>query len=183
MMYLCLHSFEGVIADSNAFDVSKDFSDGRFFCSPMLTTNQDSSTSEWADTSETPYFVVAQCTTGSDFTLGGGPIAVFCSTYTYSDGTVVNFNGYGDGYGWAWVGGVCPCSDITLFDDGSGNTKGADLTVDSALHKGPVFLCQTGAAALLMSADESNIWDLTTGVTVSPDPAAMAIGWACESAA
>lgn len=176
MMYLCLHSFE------DGMDISKDFSDGHLFHSPNLTTNLCVSNTEWADTSRAPYFVVARCTTGCDFTKAGGPVAVFCSTYTYSDGTNVSANGYGDGYGWAWIGGVCPCKDITLFDDETGAGKGVEITVDGALHKGPVFLCQTGAAALLMSCDESNVNDATTGVT-GVDPASLAIGWACASAA
>lgn len=176
MMYLCLHSFE------DGMDISKDFSDGHLFHAPNLTTNLCASNSEWADTSELPYHVVARCITGCDMSKSGGPVAIPCSTYMYSDGTGVAANGYGDGYGWFWVGGVCPCKEITILDDGSGNTKGVDLTVDSALHKGPVFLCSTGAAALLMSCDETNIHDLTTGITLS-DPGALAIGWACVSAA
>lgn len=177
MMYLCLHSFE------DGMDISKDFSDGHFFHAPNLTTNLCVSNSEWADTSVGPYFVVARCTTGSDFTRGSGAVAIFCSTYTYSDGTIVAANGYGDGYGWAWVGGVCPINDITLFDDETGAGKGIDFTVDSVLRGGPVFLCQTGVAAWLMTCDETNILDDTEGVVVVPNPAAMAIGWVCDSAA
>lgn len=176
MMYLCLHSFE------DGMDISYDFSDGHFFHASGLGL-LCISTTEWADTSRAPWFVTSRCITGNDMSKSGGPVAIFCSTYTYSDGTVVATQGYGDGYGWAWVGGVCPIKDVTMFDnkaDGAG--KGFDFTCDEDIHKGPVFLCSTGAAAWLMSADESNIHDLTTGVTLS-DPGALAIGWVCDSAA
>lgn len=173
MMYLCLHSFE------DGMDISKDFSDGHFFHSPSDVGCI--SCSEWADTSVGPYFVVSRCTTGADVTRNVAA-AIFCSTYTYSDGTGVNANGYGDGYGWAWVGGVCPCKDITILDDETGAGKGVELTVDGVLGRGPVWLCQTGAAALLMSTDLSNINDATLGAG-DEAIAAQAIGWVCDSAA
>lgn len=176
MMYLCLHSFE------DGMDVSQDFSDGHFFHAPNLTSNADLSQTEWSDTSRGPYFVVSRCTTGNDFTTAGGPVAIPCSTKTYSDGTVNATNGYGDGYGWFWVGGVCPCKDVTIMDD-SGFFTGVDLTVDSLVRKGPVFLCQTGAAAWLMSCDPSNVMDDTAGAALNPSAAALRIGWVCDSAA
>lgn len=178
MTYLCLHSFE------DGMDISKDFSNGHLFHAPYVTTNLCMSNSEWSDTSELPGHVVIRCTTGCDITKGGCQVAIPCSTYTYSDGTGVYAAGYGDGYGWFWTGGVCPCKEITIMDDGSGNYKGVDLTVDGALHKGAVYLCTTGAAALLMSCDQSNVNDTdTTSAMVGPQPAAMAIGWCCMSAA
>ena len=177
MMYLCLHSFE------NGMDISKDFSDGHFFHGPIAQDAACGSCSEWADTSYVPFFVVARCTTGSDITRNCA-VAIPCSTHIYSDGTIVNAQGYGDGYGWFWVGGVCPCKDITLFDNGAnGAGKGVDLTVDANLGHGPVYLCQTGAAAWLMSAEETSAMDLTTGLALAIDPAALAIGWVCGSAA
>lgn len=171
MMYLCLHSFE------DGMDISKDFSDGHFFHSPSDVGCI--SCSEWADTSVGPYFVVSRCTTGADVTRNSA-VAVFCSTYTYSDGTGVNTAGYGDGYGWAWVGGVCPCKDVTLLDDETGAGKGVELTVDSVLGRGPVIMCQTGATAWLMSADMSNINDATLG---AQGECPAIIGWVCDSAA
>lgn len=174
MIYLCLHSFE------DGMDISKDFSDGHFFHSPSDIVCI--SNSEWADTSVGPWFVVSRCTTGADVTRNCA-VAVFCSTFTYSDGTIVAANGYGDGYGWAWCGGVCPINDVTLLDDETGAGKGIDFTVDAVLGRGPVVLDQTGAAAWLMSADESNDFDLTTGVVTMPNRAARVIGWVCDSAA
>lgn len=176
MMYLCLHSFE------DGMDISADFSDGNFFHAHSDLTS--AATAEWQNTSGiAPYFVLSRCTTGSDFTKAGSPIAIFCSTKTYSDGTKVSAQGYGDGYGWAWVDGVCPCKDITIFDDGSGNKKGVDLTVDTATDRGVVFLENTGGCALLMDADESNVNDVTTGIVTGLEPASLAIGWVCASAA
>lgn len=155
MMYLCLHSFEA------GTDISKDFSNGNMF--HMTSGSGCISCSVWADVSTGPYFVVSRCTTGS---VLNGAVAIFCSTFTYSDGTSVNAKGYGDGYGWAWVEGVCPCKDITIFDDETGSLKGAEIMVDDDLACGPVCLRQNGSNAILAQAENS-----------------LRVGWVCASAA
>ncbi len=170
MMYLCLHSFE------DGMDISVDFSDGN--CFHTTSDETAAATAEFADAGKVPYCVVSRCTTGADPSKSNA-VALFCSTNTYSDGTVVLSQGYGDGYGWAWVGGVCPAKDITIFDDGSGNFQGVDLTVDAGVGKGPVYLDQTGAAALMMATDLSNINDATLG----SNGRFGEIGWVCDSAA
>lgn len=183
MMYLCYHSFEGRASGSNSLDISKEFSDGNFFCTPA--TVGCISNSEWADTSRGPYFVVSRCTTGADVTQACA-VAVPCSTEIYSDGTAVSSanNGYGDGYGWFWVGGVCPCKDITLLDDETGAGKGVEITVDAGLGRGPVLLCETGAAAWLMACDMTNISDADSSEAIpGASPGSRPIGWACASAA
>lgn len=157
MMYLCLHSFE------SGMDISKDFSDGNMFHMPSGTGCI--SCSVWADVSTGPYFVVSRCTIGSDVTQNCA-LAIFCSTHTYSDGTDVNAKGFGDGYGWAWVEGVCPCKDITIFDDETGSLKGVEIQVDDDLACGPVSLRRNGSNALLAQAENS-----------------LRVGWVCASAA
>lgn len=175
MMYLCLHSFESGAAKG---DISKDFSDGRFFCAPAGLVC--ASSSEWADTSVGPYHVVSNCYTGSDVTKIG-MLAIPCSTYIRSDGTLVDSanNGFGDGYGWFWVGGVCPCKDATLLDDETGSTKGVDITCES--DKGPVLVEVTGGAAWLLPADITNLTDATS--LTGPDTGGLIAGWVCDSAA
>ena len=174
MMYLCYHSF----CKAATGDFSKDFSDGNFWCSVAGLICQ--STSEWADTSVGPYFVVTKCYTGSDVTKTG-ILAVPCSTHIKSDGTVVNTQGYGDGYGWFWVGGPCPCKDITLFDDETGDGKGVDITC--AVGRGPVMAEVTGGTAWLMATDMSDLADATNFAGVGRDMAGLLVGWTCDSAA
>lgn len=174
MMYLCLHCWSG---DGGLCDISKDFSDGHFWCAPASLGCI--SASEWADTSVGPYFVVTPCYTGSDVTKTG-IIAVPCSTHIYSDGTGVNAAGYGDGYGWFWVGGVCPCKDITLFDDETGAGKGVEITCE--VGRGPVIAEVTGGTAWLMAADMSNLADATDVAGTGRDMAGLIIGWTCDSA-
>jgi len=176
MAYLALTS-----CYSSGACISADFSDGKFFCSHPKTGC--ASQTQFADTSEVPYYVVHMCyTTAATDLTKGTPVAIPCATLA-PDGSAASTNGYGDAYGWFWVGGVCPCKDATILDDGSGNYKGVDVTVDGALHPGPVFVCYTAATQLITSADETNALDNTTGIVTVPDPAACIIGWACSSGA
>lgn len=172
MMYLCYHSF------CDGLDISKDFSDGNFFCAPAAIGC--ASCSEWADTSVGPYHVVSRCYTAiaSDATKAGR-IAIPCSTHIYSDGTGVNAAGYGDGYGWFWVGGVCPCKDATILDDETGDQKGVDLTCQC--DRGAQIIEITTGLPMLMPDDMSNMADATG--SVGSTTASIAIGWTCASAA
>jgi len=173
MMMLMYHDF-------SAQDVSGDFSDGNIFCSHVATGC--ASTAELADTSRAPYFVVAKCYTAiaTDVTKGT-PVAVPCATIA-SDGTVAYTNGYGDAYGWFWVGGVCPCEDATLLQGTVGSLLGADMTVNATTAPGPVFVDYTTGVPLLMGCDNSNSMDATTpAVTKNVD--SLACGWVCVSAA
>jgi hypothetical protein len=172
MMYLQYHCYSSLLC------ISRDFSDGKFWCS----ATKEYSTAQIADTTTgIPYYVVTSCVSGTTSCVTfGTPVAVPCATLG-GDGTTAVANDYGDAYGWFWVGGVCPCKDATLMDICTGTMVGVDMTVDTILHRGPVFLCTTGSAGWLMAADESNFNDLTTGIVVSADPAAMAIGWTCWS--
>jgi len=170
MMYLAFHSYE------DGMDISKDFSDGLFWCAPVSAGCI--STSEWADTSKGPYFVVGRCTTGTDATKGA-PLAIPCSTHIFSDGTVVNANGYGDGCGWFLIDGVIPAKDITLLDDETGAGKGVEITCQCG--RGPFIVEITGDQPILMPADISNVTDATGAVGLSPE--SIVGGWCCGSAA
>lgn len=179
MMYLCFHSFESGAIATNC--ISGDYSDGYFWCAPVRPEKTCMSTSMWADTSGVPWFVVSKCATAGDQTRGG-PVAVPCCTHINSDGTVAATNGYGDGYGWFWVDGVCPAKDVTIFQGLAGSQAGADITTDALMGHGAVMLEVTGATGDLMSCEVSNIGDETT-LNAFFDPGSLAIGWICQSGA
>ena len=69
-------------------------------------------------------------------------LAMACATLE-SDGTVTETQGYGDAYGWFWVGGVCPAKEITILDDDTGAYQGHDVTTDG-VTQGPVFFDMSG---------------------------------------
>ncbi len=170
VQYLAFHSFE------DGMDISKDFSDGKFWCSGAAIGCI--SCSEWADTSTGPWFVVTRCSTGGDQTQGS-PVCIPCSTHIYSDGTGVATNGYGDGCGWFLIDGVMPCKDITLLDDETGAGKGVEITCQC--ERGDIIIEITGDQPILMPADVSNLTDATGLVGIAAS--ALTIGWACASAA
>ncbi|MDD5533075.1 MAG: hypothetical protein PHC52_09785 [Syntrophales bacterium] len=173
MMYLQLTSY------CSGACISADFSDGKFLCAHAaeITTSMNP-----VDASIPGYYVVARCYTAvaSDATIGA-PLAVPCASLA-PDGTTAYTNGYGDAYGWFWVGGVCPCKDATIMDDGSGNTKGVDMTTFSTLRRGPFMVEITGGTCMLESPDMSAVAD-ATAVQVGPDAAALVQGWVCASTA
>ena len=179
MMYLCFHAFESdAVSETNC--ISGDYSDGHFWCAPIKQGATCASASMWADTTGIPYFVVTKCPTAGDQTRGG-PIAIPCCTHINSDGTTAAANGYGDGYGWFWVDGVCPCKDVTILQGLGGSAAGADITTDALMGHGAVMLEITAATGDLQSCEVSNILD-ATGLT-GFDPASLAIGWICQSGA
>lgn len=173
MMYLQLH-------DYSAADISADFSDGKFWCSHICSSHAMN-----ADTSISPYYVVAACYTATDVTKSQ-LIAVPCasmeadSSVSSSTGYDAATNGYGDAYGWFWVGGVCPCKDVTIMDDAAGSTKGADVTTSTTLRRGFAILEITGGTGILDSPDFTTV--------NGSDPSAglgwlTPCGWVCASAA
>lgn len=178
MMYLAYH-------DYSSLDISGDFSDGNFWCCHADTTH---ASPLGADLSTPPYYVVSRVDADviNDMTKGA-PLAVPCSTSIEADSSIqLTPNdpaaaGYGHGWGWFWVGGVCPAKDATLLDDGSGNFKGADITVDALMRKGSVIIEVTANTGTLMSADASNAGDVTTQGE-GPDAAALIVGWVDSSA-
>jgi hypothetical protein len=121
MMYLHYHAFE-----SGA--ISRDYSDTVQWC-----VQSDVSTSELNDNSHAPYCVVTnEVTAGTTDWSRGALLALPCSTVTASDGTTDGTanNSYGGGYGWFWVGGVCPVLDATLFDTTQATTTGVGVEVE-----------------------------------------------------
>jgi hypothetical protein len=176
MMYLVYHDVSDV-------DVSADYSDGLMFCCHV-----DCTKSVWNDTSDTPYFVVSRCYTGTNFgtrtdATRGLPIAIPCATVT-ADSSLAStitdpyVTGFGDAYGWFWVGGVCPVKDVTLFRGTADSLLGADITVYN-LIPGAVY-CEISSGNLkLNTGDMTDLFDetLTSSYDLLPP-----VGWVCVSA-
>lgn len=159
MMYLMFH-------DYSAEDISGDFSDGNFWCA-----HYDGSASQGyqIDISASPYYIVSRCyTTSNTDVTKGAPIAIPCATVE-SDGTTAHTNGYGDAYGWFWVGGVCPCADVTLMQGTAGNLYGADVTVNIS-RRGSFYPDLSGATFVGRSYGD---------LTESDSPTVPPLGWAC----
>ena len=158
-------SFAAYSADA---DVSGDYSDGRFWCSHCcLTDDVADATYEIAsgDGSSQPPHVLAACftTLGWDGTKGS-PIAVPCAT----------LDGYD--YGWFWVGGVCPASDVTILRGLADSDAGADVTTDD-VQAGDVFLEYTATTGLMTACDITQITDATGAIGRLPIP----IGYVLEA--
>lgn len=179
MMYMAFHSIEGAAA---AGDISSDFSESNFFC---FHYDGSHAVRYDVDTSTVPYFVVASCYTNStaglctDTSRGVCGAALACWTAS-GDGTAAYTQGYGDAFGWFWVGGVCPLSDVSLFWGlGDNTTLGVDITVDTLMRRGPVMAELTAASLHLFTSDVSNIIDATA--LVGQSGAELVIGWTCAS--
>ena len=183
MMYLAYH-------DPSAVDVSGDFSDGNAWCSQL----GDSSHTQWSDTSNTPYFVVSRCYTGTNTNMAtdatrGAPIALPCATITAdssvtsSSGSDAATDGYGGAYGWFWVGGVCPVKDVTVMADLTyGSTcggRGVDLTAGDDQRRGDLYCEFSGATLMLQSGEFTELFDATLTSAYSM---LTPVGYACVSA-
>ena len=146
---------------SNLADVSADFSDGKFWCSHCcLTADAADATYEMAtnDGSSSPAYVLATCYTAAGWDgTKGAPLAIPCAT----------MDGYD--YGWFWVGGVCPCKDVTVLQGTAGSEAGADVTT-SDVKPGPFMLVYDTAAAKPTYTDITAITDATGAVGAIPIP-------------
>ena len=173
MMYLMYHDF-------SSLDISVDFSHGSMFCSHY---DGSKAVNYNVDISTVPYYVVARCytTVAADWTRGA-PIAVACTSVTADSSVQLTTGdpyelGYGDAFGWFWVGGVCPLEDATAFQGKASSLKGADVTVRSTCSKGAVYLDHTGQA-MIGTFDSSIQIDVTNGIARYPS-----MGFVCTSAA
>ena len=181
MMYLMYHSYES----GATYDISADISDGWIGC-----LHCDGSTAQHynqqGDTSTIPYYVVGRCITAvaTDLSSGGGATALPCCSIG-TDGTDSYTQGYGDAFGWFWVGGVCPAKDLTFFDNiGAGKASvcagiGACVTGDFATRaKGNLYFEITAALStcLLTNDITTYIADATYAIPIVP------IGYSCMTA-
>jgi hypothetical protein len=162
MMYLMFHDFSS--APINATD----FSLKGAWCAHHDGSNAEKYTT---DVSSVPYYVVSKCYTAiaSDMTTLGTPIALPCATLD-GDGTATFVTGYGDAYGWFWVGGVPPLDDVSHFRGALDNTRGFDMTTDILCRKGQVYFDMTADQSWLTSCDisESGQADASKGEVPFP---------------
>lgn len=164
MMYLMYHSFESDC-------ISQDMSDSVQLCVPF-----DGSTAELYDNTNTPWFVVTNEVTNVALNNDGtrsGLIAFPCATLD-SDGTSAYGNGYGDSYGWFWVGGVCPCKDATILDGTSGNGLGVEFACSSGFYGGALAIDISTSRIFLSEYNQAS--DLPFTGQTSP-----IVGYSCAS--
>lgn len=153
MAYLMYHSFESV-------DISADYSDGLQVCSHFDNSDAEKYI---LDISACPYYVVSNELTAANSDISSGAGVAFPCFTLESDGTkssVAN-QSYGDAYGWFWIGGVCPCRDVTRLDGTLGLFIGVDISCDTLMRKGPVMFCASGQYGMF-SIDSSGFQELTT---------------------
>lgn len=186
MMYLARHEFSSEC-------ISSDFSEANIFCCAPGTLCQTHTSEVGVDASGAPpyYFVTACYTAASCEVSLGAPVAVACTT-TDADSsesldTTTNdprAQGFGHALGWFWVGGVCPCADITLLRGLGDSAAGADITCDTDAYqkKGPVMLEYTAATVNVFSCDITNFADTTLYIN-DIMVTGVAFGQACGSSA
>ena len=152
MMYLGLHCATATEANAS---ICAEFSDTGFMCSHVGMV--DASHTMFSEGSVAPYYILGTCfTTNSSDLTQGGPVAIPCATHGpgSSDQSSNYTLGYGDSFGWFWVGGVCPCKDATIMDDTQGSLRGIDLTASA--ERGPNW-CGTLADAYPLIVNESTV--------------------------
>ena len=177
MAYLMFHDYSSV-------DISADFSDGNMFCSHY---DGSKAVKYQSDISVVPWYVMARCytATSNDIT-SGSPLAVPCATIA-GDSSIEHVTGdpqdvsYGDAYGWFWVGGVCPCADVTLMQGTGGSIAGADISVDDELRKGAVMMNYLTPTTSIVNVDTSNFNDVTTLSEDTLTNIDLGVGWVCTS--
>ncbi len=180
MAYLAYHCFSSAVGVIESGDISI----GVAFCSHYDGSDAVLSHAISTDgTIATTWYVMASCENdiaASDVTKGGA-LAIPCATISAGESSDAYDSGYGDSFGWFWVGGVCPVTDVTLFE-GDADTEfiGLDLTTDLHVLSGPFLVEYTAATGILESAGVSTALDLTD---VGPTclPFGCAVGYACCS--
>jgi len=166
MMYGCLAEF----SETNHC-VSGDISDGLGWCAHTCLTEDVSSANDptyispyWNGESQ-PFWVMSTAISATACTKdisGCGQVCLPCSSL-------------GDNqWGWFWVGGVCPCKDVTFLDDVSAVWTGADMTAIGVVA-GNWHLCITGGSALMTGADWSATVDATIPTGVNYEPSGYAL--------
>jgi len=166
------------ISDTN-YGISEDFSDGKCWCGHCCLTADVSEDGDptyliaLSDGTYQPAYVMHQCTTEAvtDLSNGGGACIPCCTLDGYE-------------YGWFWVGGVCPCKDVTVMADNdyasSEGGIGVDMTTDGTVKKGQGFYltCNTASEVELsgefslcigVSNAGENIYARPVGYAMGPD--------------
>ena len=156
--------------------VSHDYSHGKCWVGHCCLTTDVSHAADPTylignpDGTAQPWHVMHRCTSVSDTGFrttdmsSAGGAAIPCGTMDPYD------------HGWFWVGGVCPCKDVTIMGGSAGD--GADMTTYGDVETGGVYLCAT-ALATWMIREISNAWAISIGGAANAFTFAMPpIGWA-----
>lgn len=170
MQYLMFHDYSS--APINATD----YSINGAWCAHCDISDAEKYTTDF---SAVPWYVVSKCYTAvsSDITQGF-PVALPCATLD-GDGSAAFVTGYGDAYGWFWVGGVCPLDDVSHFRGQSDTSQGFDFSTDTLMRNGPIMACMSAAWMKIVNTDLSDVADATASIGLSP----YAFGHACTSSA
>ncbi len=170
MQYLMFHGFEDQDIDVD------DFSQGEAWCGHL--TDNTGAEKYQDDFSGCPWYVVTnEMTAAYTDATEAQKLCLPCFTLE-SDGTTAATNGYGDAYGWFWVGGVCPCADATLLDDDTGAGLGFDVTTDG-VWCGAVYF-DLSATRPMFKTGEVTLLDVTTIISRT-DPCSAPFGITCIS--
>lgn len=165
----------GCIAEASETNhcISADVSDGLGWVAHTCLTEDVSDvaggdptyTSAYWNGTVQPFWVMGTCTSvdlaTKDIT-GCGQVGLACCSMSDHQ------------YGWFWIGGVCPCKDVSYLDDVSRVWTGADMTTLGVVA-GHVHLCQTGGSAMLTSQDFSSTVDGTVPTGVNYDSCGYAL--------
>jgi len=151
MQYLRFHEGTDLAADVG------DVSDGYGMCYHAEGTAAGDTTT--GDYTYTPWYVVTNDLTNSDGTRRGAA-AFACADLSHNN------------FGWFWVGGVCPISDVTKFVV-SGEVTGAGIKTNGDVKIGMEVIVVddgTGCGALAPNCpteafDTTTIGDATEGTT------------------
>ena len=180
MAYLSYHCYSTTVGVIEAGDLSLNVG----WCFHWDQSDAVFYAAQGADTSIVPYYVVGGIEGQADgFTDSskGGALAIPCLSKSAGESSAAYVSGYGDSWGWFWVGGVCPVQDVTLFK-GAADTSfaGLDVTCGGNLIAAPFIVELTSANGVPEFAGASAAED-STDVGVTTLPFGCAVGYACTS--
>ncbi len=179
MAYLAYHCFSSAVG----LIEQSDFSLGKAYCFHYDASDAVTYAAKGADGSVVPWYVMASVEgdiAATDVTKGGA-LAIPCCSQNAGESSDAYDSGYGDSFGWFWVGGVCPVQDISTFRGALDTANlGIDLTCDAHLISAPFVIEYTTASGILEYAGATLAED-HSDVGVTNLPYGCAVGYACSS--
>lgn len=180
MAYLAYHCYSSAIGLIESTDLSL----GRGFCFHYDASDAVAYAAQGADTSIVPYYVVTSPESGADAVSDitkGGAVAITCATKSAGESSAAYVSGFGDSFGWFWVGGVCPVQDVSIFK-GAQDTEfvGSDFTTGANFIAAPFIVEYSSTTGKPDFAGPSQAED-STDVGVTSLPFGCAVGYACTS--
>ena len=181
MAYLAYHCYSSTVGVIE----SDDLSIGKGFCF-RYDGSEAVAGSDYTTTTLNPYYVVAGIESHAgeaavtDATKGGR-LAIPCLSKSAGENVGAYVSGFGDSFGWFWIGGVCPVQDVTLFK-GELDTDyvGLDLSTDAHVISAPFIVEFTTDSGILEYAGMSTAFD-TTDLETPNLPYNCEVGYSCTS--